>query len=247
MLNAVIIDDEETAIYVLADLLNNFSSLDIKIAGTAFNMEDGIEIIKRIRPDIIFLDNNMIKKNKFEIHDEIKSPHFKIIFCTAYQQYADDVFRMSASAYLLKPIELFELHKILQKVYHELMLVQNTFQFEDKINILGTPEIVGENIILNVENGFIIGNTRDIEYCYGKNSFSVIMTNTQKGFLVNKSLNELQEILPQNHFNRIHQSYLVNINYNQKIVHANEKYVIMKSGIVIPVAVRTASVNPKQN
>lgn len=242
MLSTVIIDDEEAAIYVLVDLLSAFSSsFDIKIVGTASNFEDGVDLIKKTQPDIVFLDINMPGKNGLEIFNEFKNPHFKIIFCTAYQEYAIEVLKKSACGYLLKPIDFFELRNVLQKVTELLNQEQKQLQLEDKINVLNTPVLPGENIILSVDSGFIMENTRNIEYCYAKQSYSVIVTYTKKEILVSKSLKELQEILPESQFYRTHKSFLVNIYYIQKFVRANESYVHLENGVKIPVSVRISS------
>ena len=245
MLSTVIIDDDEIAIFVLVNLLNKLASFDIKIAGTATNLEDGVELIKRTQPDIIFLDINMPGKNGMEIFNEFQPPRFKIIFCTAYQQYAIDALKKSACGYLLKPVDFIELQEILQKVSKELLQEQKQLQLEDTINILSTPEISGVNIMLDVENGFIMCNTRNIEYCYANQSYSVVVTNTKNEILVTKSLKELQEILPQNQFYRTHKSFLVNIYYIRKFVRAKESYVLLKSGVKVPVSVRISFVISK--
>lgn len=238
MLRVVIIDDEETAIYLLSNFLGNLSSFEVKIIGTALNLEDGVELIKKTQPDIVFLDIKMPRRNGLEIYNEFKSPPFKIIFCSSYQQYALDVLKKSANGYLLKPVDFIELRDTLQVVSSELIQEQQKLQLEDKINLMSTPEMSGKNIMIDVENGFIIGNTRNIEYCYANQSYSVMVTYTQNEIVVTKSLKELQEILPQNQFVRTHKSYLVNIFYIRKFVHTKDSYVVLKSGIKIPVSVR---------
>lgn len=232
MLNVVIIDDKETAIYFLASLINS----KIEILGTTSNLNDGIEIIDKTQPDFVFLDVNPAKGKRLDIYNEFEPLQFKIIICNAYQKCVSDILRIFPKIYLLKSAYFMELTKILRKVLEEHLLDQKQLQIENKMNILNTLEEFWGNIILNVANGFIIGNTRNIEYCYTKNAFSVIVTTSQIEFFVTKSLNELQDILPKNQFYRIHKSYLVNINYIQKFVCANEKYVIMERGIKIPVS-----------
>ena len=245
MLSAVIIDDEESAIFLLVDLLSNHSSIDIKIAGTASNLKDGVELIKKTQPDIVFLDISMPGRNGLEIYTEFESPQFKIIFCTAYQQYAIDVLKKYACGYLLKPIDINELQDVLHKVSEELIKEQKQLLCEDTINVLCAPDMTGKSIVLDVENGFIIGNTRNIKYCYAKNSYSVVVTYTQKEFFVTKSLKELQELLPVNQFYRTHKSFLVNIYYIKKFVRAKKSYVLLENEIKIPVSVRVTSVIEK--
>jgi len=245
MLSTVIIDDDQIAICILVNLLSKLSSFEIKIVGTANNFDEGVELIKRTQPDIVFLDINMPGKSGMEIFNEFQIPNFKIIFHTSFQQYAVDALKKSACGYLIKPVDLIDLQEILQKVSKEIIKEQKQLQLEDTINILSTPEIAGVNIMLDVENGFIMCNTRNIEYCYANQSYTVVVTSTKNEILVSKSLKELEEILPENQFYRTHKSFLVNIYYIRKFVRAKESYVLLKSGVKIPVSVRTTFVITK--
>jgi two-component system LytT family response regulator len=240
MLTAVIIDDE-IAIFLLSNLLIKLSSFEIHIAGTANNLKEGIDLIKKTKPDLVFLDINMPDKKGLEIFNEFKSPQFKIIFCTAFQQYAIDVLRIAPCGYLLKPVDFMELREAVQKASLELSREKKQLQLEDKLNYLNTPEMPEENIIFDVENGFKMLNTRNIEYCYANQSYSVIVTYTNKEILIAKSLKELQEMLPGKQFYRTHKSFLVNIYYIRKYVHAKESFVLLKGGEKIPVSVRVTS------
>jgi two-component system, LytTR family, response regulator len=241
MLSTVIIDNEEIAIHELVDLLNKLSSFEIKVIGIASNLNDGVALIKKTRPDIVFLDVNIPGKNGLEIFNEFKHPYFKIIFCTADPNYAIAALKHSASGYLLKPVDFFELREALQKVSKEFIREQQRLQLEDQLNILSTPEMSGEYIMVAIENGFILENSRNIEYCYANQSYSIVVKHTKTEILVTKSLKELQEILPENQFYRTHKSFLVNIFYIRKFVHAKESYVLLKSGVKIPVSVRVTS------
>jgi len=241
MLTTIIIDDDEIAIFRLTKLLNNLSSYEIQIKGTGLNLADGIELIKETQPDLVFLDINMSGKNGLEIFNEKDLPSFKIIFCTAYEQYAIDVIKNNPCGYLLKPIDFLELKEAVQKVSRELSREQKHLLMEEKMNYQNSLEIPGENILFDVENGFIKLNTRNIEYCNAGQSYSLIINFDKKENLITKSLKKLQDILPENQFYRTHKSYLVNIYHIRKYVHAKESYVLMKSGIKIPVSVRVAS------
>ena len=243
ILSAVIIDDDIDAILVLVELLTAFSF--IKIAGTARDLEDGVKLIKSTHPEIVFLDINLPGRNGLEIYKEFKTPQFKIIFCTANQQYAVEAIGKSANGFLLKPIDKPQLEETINKVFDELSREHQQLELEDQINVLSSTEIPGENILIDVEHGFIMKNTSSIEYCYAKNSYSVVVMNTQKEFTVPKSLKELQEILPEKQFYRTHKSFLVNIYYIQKFVRGKENYLLLSGGIKIPVSVRVTSVISK--
>lgn len=241
MLTSIIVDDEQDSIDVLTALLANFTSFDIKQAGFANNLEDGIALINSVRPDIVFLDIDLPGKNGLAIYDHFKDPDFKIIFTTAYQQYAIEALKKSAFDYLLKPINIIELKETLSKIIRQIEKEQRQMELEDKVNFLSAVEMTGVNILLDVESGFIMENTRNIEYCIADQSYSIVVTLAKKEIVVTKSLKLLQEILPANQFYRTHKSYLVNIFYIRKFIRTNESYVQMKSGKKIPVSVRTSA------
>jgi two-component system, LytTR family, response regulator len=238
MLNAVIIDDEIAAIEIMVELLTFHTTLQIKVLGTASNLKDGIDIIRQTQPDIVFLDINMPGGIGLEIYDEFKMPNFKIIFCTAYQQYAIDAIKKYAFGYLLKPVDLDKLDDILHKVDNELIEDQKHLQIEDKINILSCPVPFGKNVVLEIENGFIFSNTKNIEYCYSDGDKTFVVMLSQKEFSVKKTIHQLFEILPGKQFYLTHKSFLVNIYYIRKFVHALENYVEMESGNKIPISSR---------
>ena len=245
MLKVVLIDDELDALKVLSEFLTKFTNTQIKIAGTANNLDEGIKIIKSTKPDLVFLDIDMPSRSGLDIYESFENPEFKIIFVTAYNEYAIDALKKNASDYLLKPVNFIELQEALNKVTKEIEESQKHNEVEDKANLLSSVGIEGENIVFEVQGGFIMENTRNIEYCYANQSYSVIVTYLGKEITLTKPLKALKDMLTDNHFYRTHKSYLVNIHYIRKFVKASESYVLLKSGSKIPVSVRTSSVITK--
>lgn len=241
MLKVVIIDDNKTAIKSLAVLLTTYSFTKIKISGTASNLTSGIEIIKKTHPDMVFLEVNLPERNGLEIYKLFKSPTFKIIFCAENHQYAIDILKKSPSGYLIKPVKKIDLHKILLKISEGLLNEQKQLYLENMISLHSCPIATGVNILLEVANGFIIVNTRNIEYCYAKDPFSVVVMSSEKEFLIHKSLQDLQTLLAETLLYKPNKTLLTNIYYIQKFVRSKENYMIMKSGFIIPVSVRLTS------
>jgi len=200
MLHIVIIDDDKASILVLIKLLKKLSSFEIHISGTALNLDDGVMLIKKAHPDIVFLDIQLAGKNGLEIFNEFTYPHFKIIICTAYQQYALDALNNATSGFLLKPVSLIELQETLQKISKELKHEQLQHILEEHCNFLYTPGIPSKNIFFDLEDGFIMLNTRNMEYCYAHNSYCGVVTYSGKKYIITKSLSELEDILPKNTF-----------------------------------------------
>src|SRR5215213_8755952 len=108
MLKAVIVDDEISNIENLTILLNKHCP-KITVAGTATNIEQGLAVISKTNPSILFLDIQMPGKGGFDLLKRIKTTDFEIIFVTAYDQYAIQAIKFSAIDYLLKPINIDEL------------------------------------------------------------------------------------------------------------------------------------------
>jgi two-component system, LytTR family, response regulator len=236
MLRTVIIDDDAISVFFLVNLLKNLSSFEIDLVGTAFNMEEGVDMIKKTRPDVVFLDINMPGKNGLEIFNEFKKLFFKIIFCTAYHQYAIDVMRIASCGYLLKPVEFMDLKGAVEKVALEISREKKQQVFEDKLNYLFTTEIPGENVLFDNKEGFIMLNSRNIEYCQVKQANTIIFTYDRKEIVIDKTLKQLHKCLPVNQFYRTHANYLINVYYIRKYVQAIESFVVMKSGFKVPVS-----------
>lgn len=182
----------------------------------------------------------MPNENGIAIFNYFKEPTFKVIFVTAHKQYAIDALNHSAAGYLLKPVNIIELQEILKKTIKGLKTEQQHLELEENLNVLHAANVDDQTIMLYTQNGFIMENTRNIEYCYANQSYSLVVLHTKKEIIISKPLKNLEVILPKKQFYRTHKSYLVNISYIRKFLKGNESYVILKSGSKIPVSVRTS-------
>jgi two-component system LytT family response regulator len=242
MLSVAVIDDDLMSLNLMVHLLNNFTSIQLKVVGKAMNLADGIDLIKHTNPDLVFLDIEMPDGSGMEIFNHQFSQKVKIVLVTGHDHYAIDAINKSVAGYLLKPVNFVDLQHIIKKVDKMIRVEQQLFELEDRINALCTAEVPGKNLIFDVEGGFIMENTRNIEYCIADQSYSTLFTYAKREFVVSKSLKELEAYLPKNQFYRTHKSYLVNIYYIRKFVRSGESYVLLKSGAKIPVSVRKSTV-----
>ena len=120
-INAIIVDDEESARNVLSKLLHRFCP-KIKVLGTYDNLIDAVEGIKLQQPQVVFLDIEMPNYMGFEIVNFFESFSFHIIFITAYDRFAIKAFEISAFDYLLKPIDIDRLKNTVEKLDRRLDL-----------------------------------------------------------------------------------------------------------------------------
>jgi two-component system LytT family response regulator len=107
-IRAVIIEDEPQAREMLTTLVEDYCQ-EIHIIGSASNVQEGVAAIKKLVPDLVFLDIEMPNEKGLELFKYFDKIDFEVIFTTAYDQYAIDALRLSALDYLLKPIDLKDL------------------------------------------------------------------------------------------------------------------------------------------
>ena len=200
MLSVVVIDDELCALNLLTFLLNNFTSVQLKVVGKAMNLNEGIELIKRTNPDLVFLDIEMPDGNGMEIFNHQFSQKLKIVLVTGHEHYAIDAINKSVAGYLLKPVNFIDLQNVIKKVDKMIRLEQQHLELEDRINSLCTAEVPGKNLIFDIESGFMLENTRNIEYCTADQSYATIFTYAKREFIVSKSLKSWKHIYLRTNF-----------------------------------------------
>lgn len=242
MLTAVIIDDDPESTLLLTQYLRNMVSTPVKITGKADNLEQGIELIDACKPDIVFIDTHLQQETGLEIFSRYATPLFRTIVITANERHAMEAVKRNVTGFLLKPVQHEELRDLLRKVAVRIEQEHHQEQVLDKAQQLASAEMPGRNVIFQVEDGFLMENTRNIEYCFASRSYSVIVTHLGKELTITRNLKKLHEMLPGEQFYRTHKSYLVNIFYIRRFVNARESYVVMKSGKKIPVSVRKSSI-----
>ena len=224
MLKAVIVDDEQDAIESVKLLLReNFSN--ISVVGTAQSVADGNRIISETKPDIVFLDIEMPDGTGFDLLENISDRTFNVIFITAYNQYAIKAFKYSAIDYVLKPIDINDFVKAINKI-------DNNVE-EDKISILlenikcDKPEKIALSTSESIEFVKII----DIVHIQSEGSYSTLKFIDQTELLVSKNLGEFESLLVDHTFYRSHQSHLVNLLHVKKITRLGNE-IVMDDGSV---------------
>jgi len=209
---SLIIDDEQLARQRLMRLLKPYDEIDI--IGEAANGQDGLEKIEMLLPDLIFLDIEMPLFNGFEMLRQLKHQP-KVIFTTAYDQYAIKAFEEDSIDYLLKPVETERLEKTLkklQKMQHQpmpnLTLDALIKQMQLKKEIKTLTVKIGDKILLIKLDSII--------YIEAEEKYVFLHTADGKKHLTDFTINSLEEKLPEN-FTRIHRSYIINTDHIKEI------------------------------
>ncbi len=234
MLRTIIIDDEEKSRRLLKNLLK-LLPYKINIIDEADDVESGISTIEKNNPDLVFLDIHLRTGLGFDILESIKKKSFKIIFTTAYDQYAIRAFRFSAIDYLLKPIDpelLAEALDRAQKIHYSDSMI------DEKLKIARNKGTNFDRLALSTSEGIHFVNTKDIIYCKGEGSYTSFFLNNDKSVIISKGIKEYDELLKPQGFYRTHQSFLVNINQIDQFLKEDGGTLLMKNGIKIMVSRR---------
>lgn len=234
MIKAVIVDDEPYSCESLATLLERYCPA-VKVADICYSGEDGLQAIEEQQPQIVFLDIEMPKMNGFEMLEKLSEIHFEIIFTTSYDQYAIKAIRFSALDYLLKPIDREELQRAVQKVTQRLQhpLPQ---QLEILLQKFHHPVSAIQKIALPTMEGLQMVDVNSIISCVSDSNYTIFQLKNKQKLIASRTLKDIEEMLEEYSFLRVHHSYLVNLNEINKYIKGEGGYLIMNDGSTVDVS-----------
>lgn len=235
MIKSILIDDERNALEMMEWLLKTYCP-QVEVVEMCLSAEQGIEAIRKHKPDVVFLDIEMPKMNGFGMLEQFDKLFFDVVFCTAYDQFAIKAFRYSALNYLLKPVDPEDLKTTVARL-EEKKSAPTREQFELLLqNIQKIGKNTPQRIALTTNDGLIFVPTADILYCMAESNYTVVVLAGGKKVLVSKVLKEVDEALSGNDFCRVHNSYLININRIKKFVRGEGGYIIMDDDATIGIS-----------
>lgn len=243
-LEAIIVDDELNAIANLKKLLGNYCP-SIKIIDTAVGAESAAVLINDLKPDVVFLDIAMPRKNGFELLNMLTYMPL-IVFVTAYEKYALNAIKASAVDFILKPVDINELIKAEEK----LLLIRairekNTTEdytavVGNLVHMLSNPGTI-RKITLPDTYGYNIVDLEDILYLEGADNYTSFYLVNKKKIIVSKTLKEYEGFLSDLGFFRIHKSSIINLQHLKNINRENSIDVIMSDGHRLTVSRRRSA------
>ncbi len=238
MINAVIIDDEQHCIDRLKDLLIQNHALSIHLKGTARNVKEGVKLINKAKPDLVFLDVQLEDKTGFDLLRKISKLNFEVIFTTAYEKYAIQAIKFSAIDYLLKPVDKDDLDIALGKLSSEILKKISSAKLDILLhNIEGKNEAL-KKIIIPTVSGFEFLNITDIIRCESNINYTTICLKENQKLLVAKTLKEFEEMLCGYNFFRVHNSHLINLRCIKSYHKGKGGSVVLTDGSEVEVSTR---------
>lgn len=238
MKTCIIIDDEKNARETLSKIIERYFIDKIKVLQLADSVKEGVFAINKYRPDIVFLDIEMPEENGFKLFEYFDIYNFEVIFTTAYKQYAIDAIKFAALDYLLKPINYIDLRDVLVRLEKKQNKSSNTDQIEAFLSNINTDSGNYNKIALPTMDGFQLEKVNNIVYCQAEETYCKIFTNRNEAILVARTLKNIEELLPDEMFFRIHKSYLVNMNYIKSYSKSEGYRIMLENGIELDVATR---------
>ncbi len=222
-LSAVIVDDEQLARDELAYLLKGAGDVDVVAQGK--NGVEAVNLIREHNPDLVFLDVQMPGLDGFGVIKKLldrKHPLPKIIFATAFDQYAVKAFEVNAVDYLLKPFDKKRVAQSLQKARAKTdSTAGSADKLETLVKMLESQKPQASKLLLKTAGRLFLVNQKDICYASIEDGIITVVTGGVAGMEGQsncRTLEELFESLEPNLFWRAHRSYLVNINRIKEVV-----------------------------
>ena len=233
-ITCVIVDDEKLARDLLQEYIQQMPNL--QVLGEASKGKDAVELIDKLKPDLVFLDVQMPGMTGFDVVDEIThDPH--VIFCTAYDQYAIKAFEKGAVDYILKPLDQERFKLAVERAMGRMKLEQNNvgellrnMKTENKSSYDSHIFVQKSEKLLNLP-------VDEIVYLEASGDYTILSTKNDQ-FVSSSGIGKLEEILNPETFIRVHRSTIININSLKEIEkHFNGGMVVkMLNGKSFPVS-----------
>ena len=237
--SAVVIDDEKNNVALLVHFLKKYCPL-MEIIGQATTKKEGIELIDKLKPQLIFLDIMLDEGTGFDLLEEITHNEAKVIFVTAFDEFAIKAFKYNAVDYVLKPLEIEALILAVNKAYSDIdkdlftekQQIQNLYKTvtnnDNSLNVIAIPSADKIDFI----------KVEDIIYLKSEGRYTIFNLENNKQLVATKNLGEYESLLDANNFFRIHNSYVVNLAKVTSINKAAGNYCEMTNNESLPIAKR---------
>jgi two-component system, LytTR family, response regulator len=235
MIKAIIIEDEFHPRKVLAKLLEKHCP-QVSVESQCASAHEGLSAIRELNPDLIFLDIDMPGMNGMEMLKQLDEIEFDIIFTTAHDEFALEAFKVSPMDYLLKPIVENDLVEAVARVEKKRKRLLSKEQFELLLTNLHSTEDDLQKLAIPSHEAMEFVDIMDIVRCEADRNYTMIYTIAGDKHLFSRTLKDIEKLLPESMFYRVHQSHLINLHEIKTYLRGVGGQLILKDGTYIPVA-----------
>ena len=213
MIRAIVIDDEKPSREVLCNYLNEFCP-DVKVVASASSVKTGFRSIEKHYPDLVFLDIEMADGKGFDLLGMFEKISFKVVFVTAYSEYAIKAFRFNAIDYLLKPVKIDELQaSVIRVMESKNNNVSYPGHLEALIRTIKDSDSNPQTITISHLKGFEVLRTNDIIMCKADSYCTIFHLTNNRKIIGSKNLKHYEDLITDHNFLRVHHSYLINLRH----------------------------------
>jgi len=232
-LTSIIVDDELSSRETLNSYIVKYCT-DVQVLELCKNIDEGLSAIQKHKPDIVFLDIEMPYGDGFDLLDRAGEINFDVVFITAFSHYAIKALNMSATYYILKPIDIDELVEAVQKIRDK----QNHSTSSTKIllenNRTSKPE--QQQIVLPHLSGFIVVKLADVMRIEADSNYSTVYLSDGSKQVVSRTLKFFEDLLNESGFIRIHQSHLINTKFISEFKKGKTAQVKLSDGVWLDIS-----------
>ena len=230
-MNALVIEDKAYIRKALINLLQIVNP-EVNIIGECESVKEAVVVTKACTPDLVFLDINLSDGTGFDFLDQTDQLDFKVIFTTAYEEFALQALKIGAVDYLMKPIDPEELQLALSKVREK-----STGRQKEQINRAKKAWYQDEaTLLLSLSDSLQVINLHELLYCESDKGYTTFHLSNGKKYMASKPIKAYEEQLEKVNFTRPHQSFMVNLKFIDKYDKSGTIYLI--NGKQIPVSFR---------
>lgn len=237
-MKAIIVDDEKNSHRTLQQLLAN-SHPDVNIIASGESVEEGYKIIKRYKPEVVFLDIEMPDGSGFDLLEKVGDRHFQVIFITAHNEHAITAIKFGALDYLLKPITKEKLATALKRAHKHLDEQVSKEQFRILMETLSQFELkkLPTRIAISTSKGIFFKEVKDIIRLEAQQNYTdFYIKGHPKPVLAAINIGEYEgQFEPYEAFMKVHRSHLVNLHFADHFVK-KDGYLYMKDGAAVKVS-----------
>lgn len=236
-MKAFIVDDEISAVETLTSYIAEFFP-KIQLMGYAHSVKDAVERIGKLKPDLVFLDIELTDGTGFDVVKAFDKPVFKVIFITAFDQFAVQAFRFSAIDYILKPVAPSEFRDAVNKAQRDFGEISSQMELMTLLHNISSSSKLEKRIVLKTSDDIHLINTSEVIRIESDGAYSHFILQNGKRVTVSQNLKHFEEILSGYGFFRCHQSHLVNVAYINRFHKSEGGMLILKDGTSVPVSFR---------
>lgn len=223
MIRTLIIDDEKNNRRKIRELLDNHFP-NVQVVGEADGVKSGLEAIINNSPELVLLDIRLQDGDAFDLLNQLGQINFRIIFITAFEEYALKAIKFSALDYLLKPVLLDDLKAAIAKAESQILKELNV-QLAELSNNLNASQ--NKRIVLRTADKLHFIPINEIMRCEADRNYTTFFLDGNKKIVVSGSIRDYEDVLCEQGFYRLHKSHIVNLSYIKSYEKADGGTVIL--------------------